>query len=94
MKKCRPHNAKVSKYESFEELLAAAANAPRKVKVNGRSVKMLRGEVAYRTMVDRALRGGVRELAFLIKAMAQESALAGTCRHERVLVFHGYWAKM
>jgi hypothetical protein len=94
MKKRRPHNAKVSKYESFEQLLAAAANAPRRVTVNGKFVKMSRKEVLYRTIVNGALDGGIRELAFLIKAMAQHSALGSTCRRERVLVFNGYWADM
>jgi hypothetical protein len=94
MKKRRPHNAKVSNFESFEQLLAAAANAPRKVTVNGKLVKMSRKEVLYRTIVNRALDGGIREVAFIIKAMVQDSALGSTCRRERVLVFNGYWAKM
>jgi hypothetical protein len=94
MTKRRPHNAKLTTFESFDELLSAAATKTRRATLDGRPVKLTREEIMYRTLVNKALQGGVRELAFLIKAMSTQSDVAVTCQRERVTVFNGFWAAL
>jgi hypothetical protein len=89
-----PHNAKIIIHESFEDALASISAAPRKVTVDGRVTFVSRREANLRTLVDRALKGGVSQMTFLLRMLAKNPDLAAPCRRDVVYVFNGYWADL
>jgi len=72
----KPHNVRMEHYESFNEILATIAGEPREAIIGEKRVIMTRMEGLLRVQVDRALKRNVREIAMLLKMMANDPGLA------------------
>ena len=83
-RKRKPHNVQTEQYESFFELLVKIASEPRKATIGEEEATLTRTEGLLRLMVDRALKGEVREVTQLLQLMAKHPAMATTNRTQKI----------
>lgn len=67
----KPHNARVPRYASLSDIVEAVGAESRKLPTPDGYTTMTRKERVYRLMIERALRGGVRDLVHLVRLMAK-----------------------
>ena len=89
----KPHNAAVTSFDSFSDLLEIIANAPRKATMDGEEVTITRREAFLRLSVDRALHGNVRELTKVLQMMSKHPKLAAAWRGQRIIFIRGELAR-
>ncbi len=86
----RPHNArKGEEFASFGELVRQLGAEPKRVKVNGKEVLMCWAERSLRLTLERALAGGRRDLAHLIRLAIQHPNIGGSFRETTVIFIRG-----
>lgn len=83
--KRKPHNAETEEYGSFFELLTKIATEARKATIGDKEATITRVEGLLRVMVERALKGEVREVLKLLQLMEKNPAMATTNRTRTIL---------
>jgi hypothetical protein len=86
----RPHNSGAGhSFENLSQLVEKLGAEEKQFTVNGETVRMTAAELSFRRTVERALGGSRRDLAHVLRLVAEYPTISGAGQLESIMVING-----